>query len=136
MSVFKFGPEAQPSVDPSNPMPAPESTMNDRNLPGGPPPTAKELLFDLKNLLRDAEELAASSLTDRSIEAAEAMRVRIDAARKRLGEMYSVARDKTVAGAKCTDAAIRSHPYRALAIAVLVGVIGGALLRRSRGGKG
>jgi ElaB/YqjD/DUF883 family membrane-anchored ribosome-binding protein len=111
-------------------MPAPESIMNDRTVPASPPPTAQELLLDLKTLLRDTERLATTTLTDRSAEAA--MRERIGAARARFVELYSITRDKTLEGARCTDAAIRSNPYPAMAIAVGVGILGGLLLRRSR----
>jgi ElaB/YqjD/DUF883 family membrane-anchored ribosome-binding protein len=37
-----------------------------------------------------------------------------------------------VAGARCTDATIREHPYQSLALALGVGVIAGALLSRRR----
>jgi ElaB/YqjD/DUF883 family membrane-anchored ribosome-binding protein len=113
-------------------IPAPVSSTNDRNLPAAEPPTAKELLHDLKTLLLEAERLAATTLVDRSAEAAEALRERIGAERMRFAHLYSAARDKTTAGARCTDAAIRANPYRALAIALAVGIVGGMLLRRSR----
>lgn len=57
---------------------------------------------------------------------------------KRLGAMawertkngYLTVQDKTAAGAKATDAAIRSHPYQTVGIAFGVGLLLGLLFRR------
>ncbi len=132
MKPFPLWRGPPPNLQPLTPMSASPSTMNDRNLPAGDLPTAKELLLDLKTLLRDTERLATATLTDRSAEAAAALRERIGAARERCTELYSISRDKAVAGARCTDAAIRSNPYQAMAIAVAVGIVGGLLLRSTR----
>jgi len=62
---------------------------------------------------------------------------KVAAARKRLAAALESAkavaanvRDKAVAGAKATDAAVREHPYQAIAIGVGVGVLVGYLLAR------
>ena len=44
--------------------------------------------------------------------------------------MYDGARKRVVAGAKCTDEAIRENPYQSLAIAGGVGLLVGLLLAR------
>jgi ElaB/YqjD/DUF883 family membrane-anchored ribosome-binding protein len=48
-----------------------------------------------------------------------------------LTEAYGKARKSVVAGARYTDETIRTHPYQSLAIALGVGVLVGALIRRS-----
>lgn len=45
-------------------------------------------------------------------------------------DIYGVARKKVVSGARQADDAIRSHPYESLAIALGVGVLLGALIKR------
>jgi len=62
-----------------------------------------------------------------------ALRTRFDAAQERLGVMYEGAKQRVVAGAKCTDQTIRANPYQSLAIAAGVGMLMGVLLgRRSK----
>ncbi len=95
--------------------------------------TPSDLLQDLRTLVADAEKMAGESLSEHSADAMSALRERFDAAQERLGEFYTVARKKVVAGAKCTDEAIRANPYQALAIALGAGLLVGVLLgRRSR----
>jgi ElaB/YqjD/DUF883 family membrane-anchored ribosome-binding protein len=61
------------------------------------------------------------------------LRTRFDAAQERFTDIYEGAKKKVVAGAKCTDAAIRANPYQSLAIAAGVGLLVGVLLgRRSK----
>jgi ElaB/YqjD/DUF883 family membrane-anchored ribosome-binding protein len=62
---------------------------------------------------------------------------KLDAIKKKLAdsihraqEAYDVLRDKTVAGAKVTDQAVREHPYAAVAVAFTAGVVLGVLLAR------
>jgi ElaB/YqjD/DUF883 family membrane-anchored ribosome-binding protein len=95
--------------------------------------TPSDLLQDLRTLVADAEKMAGESLSEHSADAMSALRERFDAAQARLGEFYTVARKKVVAGAQCTDEAIRANPYQALAIALGAGLLAGVLLgRRSK----
>ena len=95
--------------------------------------TPKELLSELQTLVAEAEKMMGESLSEHTEDAMNALRSRYDAAQERLGEMYEGARKKVVAGAKCTDEAIRANPYQALAIAAGVGLLVGVLLgRRSK----
>ena len=95
--------------------------------------TPGELLEDLKALIADTKTLVAESVSERSGEALAALSERLGAAQERVTELYDDAKKKVVAGAKSTDATIREYPYQALAVALGVGVIVGALLsRRSR----
>ncbi len=90
----------------------------------------EDLLNDLRALVTEAEKMMGSSVTEHSSDAVGALRARFDAAQERLGELYAGARQKVVAGAKCTDAAIRANPYQALAIAAGVGLLVGVLVGR------
>lgn len=95
--------------------------------------TPKDLLDDLHTLVADAEKLMGDSISEHTSEAMAALRARYDAAQEKLGALYQGTRERVVAGAKCTDAAIRENPYQALAIAAGVGLIAGILLgRRSK----
>jgi ElaB/YqjD/DUF883 family membrane-anchored ribosome-binding protein len=95
-----------------------------------PAQTPKDLLDDLRSLVSEAEKMLGDSLTEQSEDALSALRVRFDAAQERMGELYAGARKRVVAGAKCTDEAIRANPYQSLAIAAGVGVLVGVLVGR------
>jgi ElaB/YqjD/DUF883 family membrane-anchored ribosome-binding protein len=90
----------------------------------------KELLDDLHALVAEAEKMAGNSISEHTADAVGALRARFDAAYDRMGEIYTGVRKKVVAGAKCTDEAIRENPYQALAIAAGVGLLAGVLLGR------
>lgn len=92
--------------------------------------TPKELLNDLHILVNEAEKMMSESLSEHTADAVSAMRTRYDAAQERVSEMYDGARKRVVAGAKCTDEAIRENPYQSLAIAGGVGLLVGLLLAR------
>jgi ElaB/YqjD/DUF883 family membrane-anchored ribosome-binding protein len=95
--------------------------------------TPKDLLNDLQALVVEAEKMMGDSLSEHTADAVSALRSRYDAASERMGEMYEGARKRVVAGAKCTDEAIRENPYQSMAIAAGVGVLVGVLLgRRSK----
>jgi len=95
--------------------------------------TPKELLNDLHTLVADAEKMMGESISEHTADAVGALRARYESAQERISDMYEGARTRVVAGAKCTDAAIRENPYQALAIAAGVGLIAGILLgRRSK----
>jgi ElaB/YqjD/DUF883 family membrane-anchored ribosome-binding protein len=95
--------------------------------------TPKELLNELQALVIEAEKMMGASLTEHTEDAMGALRTRFDAAQERLGVMYEGAKQRVVAGAKCTDQTIRANPYQSLAIAAGVGMLMGVLLgRRSK----
>ena len=91
----------------------------------------EQLVSQLRSLLTEAEELVGHSAGEFVGEKAEALRERFHLAQERLHEMYDTAQEKVIAGAKTTDKAIRAHPYESLAIAIGVGVLLGALMRRN-----
>ena len=95
--------------------------------------TPKDLLNDLQALVAEAEKMMGESISEHTADAVSALRTRYDAASERMGEMYEGARKRVVAGAKCTDEAIRENPYQSMAIAAGVGLVVGVLLgRRSK----
>ena len=95
--------------------------------------TPQDLLADLRTLVAEAEKMMGDSLTEHSEDALTALRSRFDAAQERFADVYAGARKKVIAGAQCTDEAIRAHPYQSLAIAAGAGLLLGVLLgRRSK----
>lgn len=95
--------------------------------------TPQELLAEMQSLVGEAQTMIVDSLSEHSAEALSNLRERFDAAQERFADLYEGAKKKVVAGAKCTDAAIRENPYQSLAIALGVGVILGVVVgRRSR----
>lgn len=92
--------------------------------------TPAELLHDLQALVSEAEAMMAESGTARSAPALDDLRARFSAAQERFTEMFASARKHAVAGARCTDAAIRENPYQALALATGIGLLVGVLVGR------
>ncbi len=90
----------------------------------------QQLITQLRSLLAEAEELVAGS--DYPREEIDNLRERLASAQARLQDFYTHAREKVVKGARCTDEAIRSHPYEAAVVALGLGVLVGCLLRRER----
>jgi len=84
---------------------------------------------DLGQLAGDAHALMAATADVAGEKVAEA-RKRLTAALERVKEVASIARNKAVAGAKATDAAVHEHPYQAIAIGVGVGAVLGFLAAR------
>lgn len=93
--------------------------------------TANAHLDELKTLVNEAETMVTGSLSAYSDEALRNLRARFDAVLDRVAPIYEGAKNKVVAGAKCTDATIRENPYQSLAIAVGVGLLAGVLLGRN-----
>jgi ElaB/YqjD/DUF883 family membrane-anchored ribosome-binding protein len=93
--------------------------------------TPEQLLETLLQLVSEAEQLLAET-GEHAGEKLEDLRARISNANESLREFYGTARQKISAGARRADKAIRSHPYEALALTLGIGVLLGALLRRSK----
>jgi len=95
--------------------------------------TPKELFTEMQSLVAEAQAMMAESVSEHTAEAVSALRSRFEDAQERFSEVYAGARKKVIAGAKCTDEAIRENPYQAIAIAAGVGLVAGILLgRRSK----
>jgi ElaB/YqjD/DUF883 family membrane-anchored ribosome-binding protein len=91
--------------------------------------STERLVGDLKHVLHDAQEVlhdGKSSATEKAHAARERLLLAVQAAK----DCCKSLEEKTVAGAKATDKAIRAHPYRALGIALGVGLLAGYLIKR------
>ncbi len=84
-----------------------------------------------ESLLEDAQALLSATAHVAEEKVMEA-RERLTAAIEKGKEAWQNVQDKTVAGAKATDQAIRENPYKALAIALGVGAIVGYVLGRRK----
>jgi ElaB/YqjD/DUF883 family membrane-anchored ribosome-binding protein len=91
--------------------------------------TTQKTHADLGQLAEDAGALMSATADVAGEKVGEA-RKRLAAALERAKEMAATVREKAVAGAKVTDAAVHEHPYQAIAVGVGVGVLVGYLLGR------
>lgn len=94
--------------------------------------TPDQLLANLRTLIAEAEETLGEKITEGVEDHLGGVRERLEDAREKAGQLCEAARQKITAGAKQADSTIRSHPYESLAVALGVGVLLGALLRRNR----
>src|SRR4051812_38791151 len=92
--------------------------------------TAEELIENLRSLIAEAEATLSGDVVEKSNETLAELRSRLESGLNRLNGYYSQAKQRVVAGAKVTDDTIRTHPYESAAIALAVGVLLGALIRR------
>jgi len=90
------------------------------------------LLNDLRALLNEAETLTKGEIADQGGSKLDDLRARLKDTQESLTEYYEIAKERVTEGARRTDETIRAHPYESLAIALGVGVLIGALLRRGR----
>jgi len=93
----------------------------------------ERVLADLKALAADTRDLlqaTAGDLTEKTKEA----RARVTAALERAKTSYSEMQDQSIesakAAAKKADETIRANPYQSIGIALVVGLLVGALWRR------
>jgi len=87
---------------------------------------AKELVKDPKAALREAQD----TVQETTREWTEKIKTAGQAAVEKIHGAYGVAQEKTIAGAKATDQAIRDNPYAALGIAFGCGILIGFLVKR------
>lgn len=93
--------------------------------------TPEQLIEHISRLMAEAEAMISGPVTEQGSGRLADIRERLESARDQLTAAYGQARKKVVAGAKYTDETIRANPYQSLAIALGVGVLLGALIRRS-----
>jgi ElaB/YqjD/DUF883 family membrane-anchored ribosome-binding protein len=84
-----------------------------------------------EHLMEDAQALLAATAHVAEEKVAEA-RNRLTAAIEKGKEALQNVQEKAIAGAKATDEVIRENPYKAMGVALGVGVIFGYLLARRR----
>lgn len=92
--------------------------------------TPSELFTEMQALVAEAQAMMADYASEGASDGLEKLRDRFAAAQKSFGEACTQARKRVVAGAKCTDEAIRANPYQALAVAAGVGLLIGVLVGR------
>lgn len=93
--------------------------------------TPEEIVEHIGRLMAEAESLLVGPVAERAGEKMNDLRSRFASLQAKATDVYADARHRVVAGAKATDETIRSHPYESLAVALGVGVLLGALIRRS-----
>ena len=86
----------------------------------------KDLTNEAKDLGRHVKEAAVETAEDWAEKTKAAGLAAMNSAKA----AYQAAQEKTVAGAKATDQAIRANPYAALGIAFGAGVVIGLLIKR------
>ncbi|HLP07457.1 MAG TPA: hypothetical protein VK178_04765 [Opitutaceae bacterium] len=89
-----------------------------------------DLLDNLRDLLADTEKSFGSSAAAETKGLWKAVDKRFSRVREQLDHAYRQSREQVQHAARETDRAIRSHPYEALAVALGVGLLCGALFRR------
>jgi ElaB/YqjD/DUF883 family membrane-anchored ribosome-binding protein len=92
-----------------------------------------KVMDDLKTLARDAEELlkaTAGDMGDKMSDKAKEARSRLAVALEQAKVSCEKWEDKTVAAARATDKAIRSHPYESAGAACVLGILIGVLIGR------
>jgi ElaB/YqjD/DUF883 family membrane-anchored ribosome-binding protein len=92
-----------------------------------------QLIKSIQKLLDEVEATIAKSADGSSPGAGDkldALQERFSDAKTKIQGYYNTARQRIVSGAQSADETIRSHPYESLAVALGVGVLLGALLRR------
>ena len=92
--------------------------------------TPEQLIEHISRLMAEAEAMIAGPVTDRAGGKLSDIKTRLESARERLTDAYGRARVGVTAGAKYTDDTIRLHPYESLAVALGIGVLIGAVIRR------
>jgi ElaB/YqjD/DUF883 family membrane-anchored ribosome-binding protein len=98
-----------------------------------PTESITELIKQLEDLLAEAETVRQVSLRGQSEESTgmwSALRQRFLGLSHHFETICSDARDRVVARARAADDAVRGHPYEGIAVAMGVGVLLGALVRR------
>lgn len=86
---------------------------------------------NLRALITEAEQVVSNGVSSTSSQVVADLRERLQNGLETLNDYYGGAKEKVIAGARRTDETIRSHPYESLAIALGVGVLIGALVRRN-----
>lgn len=93
--------------------------------------TPDELITHIAHLMDEAQAMLAGPYVAQDAARRSALQARLRSVEVRLAALYGKARQRIVAGAEVADETIRSHPYQAIVIALGVGVLVGALWRRS-----
>lgn len=98
------------------------------------PEAAREkLLADVKTLMADADDIVkamASTTGEKAAELSDKLRVKLRAAKEKMGDIQELAVDKAKAAARVTDDYVHDKPWQAVGIAAAVGFAIGLLINR------
>jgi Uncharacterized conserved protein len=102
-----------------------------KNDSGARTETPDDVVDHISRLMNEAEALMVGPVSEKTKDRISELRARFDELQAKAGVVYEDARKKVIQGAKATDETIRAHPYESLAVALGIGVLIGALIRRS-----
>ncbi|MEO6244229.1 MAG: hypothetical protein ABIQ12_02230 [Opitutaceae bacterium] len=92
----------------------------------------EQLVRHISQLMDEAEAMLVGPVSGYSTERIGAIRFQLEAVEAQLKAFYGRARQHVVKGVNLADEAICAHPYRAVAVALSVGLlIGACAMRRS-----
>ena len=92
--------------------------------------SAEEMMENLRALISEAEQVVSNGVSSTSSNVVADLRERLQSGLEKLNDYYGDAKERVTAGARRTDETIRAHPYESLAVALGIGVLIGALVRR------
>jgi ElaB/YqjD/DUF883 family membrane-anchored ribosome-binding protein len=107
--------------------------MSDRTKSSTSSQSAEELIANIQKLMAEVESVISNgseAVSDGATSRLAALQDRFTSATDAVQGYYRTAKKKVTASAQAADETIRSHPYESLAVALGVGVLLGALLRR------
>jgi ElaB/YqjD/DUF883 family membrane-anchored ribosome-binding protein len=93
--------------------------------------TPEQIIEHISRLMAEAEAMLAGPVADQVSGKISDLKDRLSDARDKMGDMYSQARKKVIAGAKYTDDTIREYPYYSIGVALGVGVLLGVVVGRA-----
>ena len=105
--------------------------MKNRHDTGTTAETPEQLIEHISRLMAEAEAMLAGPVPEQANSKLADIKDRLEHARERLGDAYTRARQNVIAGAHYTDETIREYPYYSIGVALGVGVLLGALIRRN-----
>ena len=92
--------------------------------------TPEQIIEHISRLMAEAEAMLAGPVAEQASGKLNDLKDRLNDARDKVGDMYTKARKGVIAGAKYTDDTIREYPYYSIGVALGLGVLIGALMRR------
>lgn len=93
--------------------------------------SVESVVENLRKMIDEAEKLIQDGAAAPADEVLADLHARYEEVRARTSEVLTDARRKVVSGAHQADEKIRTHPYESLAVALGIGVLIGAFIRRN-----
>ncbi len=95
--------------------------------------TREKLAADMRVVIGDAEELLRATATTAGEKAAAArakIQDSLETAKVKLGQLSEASAEKAKAAARATDDYVHDHPWHAVGVAALIGLVLGTLISR------